>query len=94
MVSELVVGLKFPLVLAGDERHDLMDKKNDHSSKHGQRDTFIDACAANYCHAFHSFPLPGDSVRRAVTQHCFGEWSVNFARGLGTTIIEPFGWRC
>ena len=33
MVSDWVVGLK---CLAGDERHDLVDKKNDHSSKHGQ----------------------------------------------------------
>ena len=42
--------------LVRDERHDRMDKKNDHSRKHGQRDSFIDACAGKDCDAFHSFP--------------------------------------
>jgi hypothetical protein len=36
-----------------DERHDRMDKKNHHSCKHGQRDSFIDARAAKDCDAFH-----------------------------------------
>jgi hypothetical protein len=39
-----------------DERHDRMDKKNDHSRKHGQRHSFIDARAANHCYDFHIFP--------------------------------------
>jgi hypothetical protein len=59
MVSDWAVGLK---CLAGDERHDLVDKKNDHSSKHGQRDAFVEACAADCSHDFHSFPLPRDST--------------------------------
>jgi hypothetical protein len=46
-----------------------MDKKNDHSSKHGQRDTFIDACAANYCRAFHSFRLRVDSASPETCGH-------------------------
>ncbi len=33
-----------------------MDKKNDHSRKHGQRDSFVDASTAKDCDAFHSFP--------------------------------------
>ena len=40
-----------------NERHYLMDKKNDHSCKHGQRDSLIDTRAANHCYAFHSFPI-------------------------------------
>jgi hypothetical protein len=43
--------------LVRDERHDRMDKENDHSRKHGQRDSFIDACAANHCYDFHIFPI-------------------------------------
>ena len=68
----------YPLVLVRDERHDLMDKKNDHCSEHGKRDGFIDARTADHCHGFHSFPLPCDGAksRRAVTLHCFGEWRV------------------
>jgi hypothetical protein len=42
--------------LVRNERHYLMDKKNDHSCKHSQRDSFIDARATNYCNAFHSLP--------------------------------------
>jgi hypothetical protein len=48
--------------LVRDERHDRMDKNNDHSCKHSQRDSFIDARAANHCYAFHSFPPPGDNA--------------------------------
>ena len=64
--------------LVRDERHDRMDKKNDHSRKHGQRDSFIDACAAKDCDAFHSFPPSRRQCesRRAVTLHCFGERGV------------------
>jgi hypothetical protein len=39
-----------------------MDKKNDHSCKHSQLDTFIEARAANHCYAFHSFPHPDESA--------------------------------
>ena len=42
--------------LVRNERHYLMDKKNDHSCKHSQRDSFIVARATNYCNAFHSLP--------------------------------------
>ena len=42
--------------LVRNERHYPMDKKNDHSCKHGQRDSLIDTSAANHCYAFHSFP--------------------------------------
>ncbi len=49
--------------LVRDERHDRMDKKNDHSRKHGQRDSFIDASAAKDCEAFHSFPPIQTTVR-------------------------------
>ena len=64
--------------LVRDERHDRMDKKNDHSRKHGQRNSFIDACAAKDCDAFHSFPPSRQQCesRRAVTLHCFGERGV------------------
>ena len=44
--------------LVRDERHYLMDKKNDHSCKHSQRDSFIEARAANHCYAFHIFLIP------------------------------------
>ena len=61
-----------------NERHDRMDKKNDHSRKHGQRDSLIDASAAKDCDAFHSFPPSRRQCesRRAVTLHCFGERGV------------------
>jgi hypothetical protein len=72
---------KYPLALVRDERHDLIDKKNDHSSEHGKRDSFIDARTADHCHGFHSFPLP--KSRGAVTLHCFGEWGVKGLRYLG-----------
>ena len=64
--------------LVRDERHDRMDKKNDHSRKHGQRDSFMDASAAKDCDAFHSFPPSRRQCesRRAVTLHCFGERGV------------------
>src|SRR5262245_7041691 len=44
-----------------------MDKKNDHSCKHSQRDSFIEARAANHCYAFHISPIQTNS-RRAVTR--------------------------
>jgi hypothetical protein len=55
-----------------------MDKKSDHSRKHGERDSFIDACAANHCYDFHIFPHPDDSASpdRIVTLRCFAERGV------------------
>ncbi len=76
--------------LVRDERHDRMDKKNDHSRKHGQRDSFIDACAAKDCDAFHSFHPSRRQCesRRAVTLHCFGERGVKgCAAGSGSLAI-------
>jgi hypothetical protein len=35
-----------------------MDKKNDHSRKYSQRDSFIEARAANHCYGFHIFLIP------------------------------------
>src|SRR5262245_15342894 len=43
--------------LVRNERHYLLDKKNDHSCKHGQRDSFINTRAASHCYAFHSSPI-------------------------------------
>jgi hypothetical protein len=63
-------------LVRGDERHDRMDKKNDDSCKHRQRDSFVDGRAANHCNAFHSFPHPDGSAssrRAVVTLRCFGE---------------------
>jgi hypothetical protein len=70
--------------LVRDERHDRMDKKNDHSRKHGQRDSFIDACAANHCYDFHIFPHPDDSASpdRIVTLRCFAERCVKVKHQL------------
>jgi len=63
--------------LVRNERHYLMDKKNDHSCKHSQRDSFIDTRAANQCYGFHTFPHPDDSAsRHCFTLHCFGERGV------------------
>jgi len=56
--------------LVRDERHYLVDKKNDHSCKHSQRDSFIDTRAASHCYAFHSFPHPDDSASRHVQSRC------------------------
>jgi hypothetical protein len=55
------------------------------ASKHGKRDSFIDARTADHCHGFHSFPLRCDGAksRRAVTLHSFGEWGVKGLRYLG-----------
>ena len=66
--------------LVRNERHDLMDKKNDHPCKHSQRDSFIDTRAASHCYAFHSFPHPDDQceLSLAVTLHCFGERGVKY----------------
>jgi pimeloyl-ACP methyl ester carboxylesterase len=47
-----------------------MDKKNDHSCKHSQRDSFIDTRAASHCYAFHSFPHPDDSASRHTQSRC------------------------
>ena len=47
-----------------------MDKKNDHSCKHGQCDSLIDTRAANHCYAFHSFPHPDDSASPDVLSRC------------------------
>ena len=76
--------------LVRDERHYLMDKKNDHSCKHSQRDSFIDTCAARYCYAFHSFPHPDDSAKSpyAVTLNCFGERGVNCKPASPDTVIS------
>jgi len=65
--------------LVRDERHYLMDKENDHSCKHSQRDSFIDTRAASHCYAFHSFPPSRRQCEspHAVTLHCFGERGVN-----------------
>ena len=59
-----------------------LDKKNDHSCKHGQREGFIDARAADDCYAFHSFPSSRRQCksRRAVTLRCFGERGVKGLR--------------
>ena len=66
--------------LVRNERHYLMDKKNDHPCKHSQRDSFIDTRAASHCYAFHSFPHPDDQCESllAVTLHCFGERGVKY----------------
>ena len=56
--------------LVRNERHYLMEEKNDHSCKHSQRDSFIDTRAANHCYAFHSFPHPDDSARRHMQSRC------------------------
>ena len=76
--------------LVRDERHYLMDKKNDHSCKHSQRDSFIDTCAARHCYAFHSFPPPDDSAKSpyAVTLNCFGERGVNCKPASPDTVIS------
>ena len=47
-----------------------MDKKDDHSCKHSQRDSFIDTRAASHCYAFHSFPHPDDSASRYMQPRC------------------------
>jgi hypothetical protein len=52
-----------------------MNKENDHSCKHSQRNSFIEAGAANHCFAFHIFPIQTNS-RRALTLNCFGERGV------------------
>jgi hypothetical protein len=60
-----------------------MDKKNDHSCKHGQRDGLMDTRAANRCYAFHSFPHADESASLdvlVVTLHCFGERAVKGLR--------------
>ena len=76
--------------LVRDERHYLMDKKNDHSCKHSQRDSFIDTCAARHCYAFHRFPHPDDSAKSpyAVTLNCFGERGVNCKPASPDTVIS------
>jgi hypothetical protein len=56
--------------LVRNERHYLMDKKNDHPCKHSQRDSFIDTRAASHCYAFHSFPHPDDSASRHMQSRC------------------------
>ena len=56
--------------LVRNEWHYLMDKKNDHSCKHSQRDNFIDTRAASHCYAFHSFPHPDDSSSRHMQSSC------------------------
>jgi hypothetical protein len=69
--------------LVRNERHYLMDKKNDYACKHGQRDSLIDPRAANHCYAFHSFPHPDESASPGllvVTLHCFGERAVKGLR--------------
>jgi hypothetical protein len=72
--------------LVRDERHDRMDKKNDHSRKQGQRHSFIDARAAQHCYEFHMFPHPDDSAPspdRIVTLCCFGERGVKASAKRG-----------
>jgi hypothetical protein len=56
--------------LVRNERHYLMDKKNDHPCKHSQRDSFIDTRAASHCYAFHSFPHPDDHASRHLRSRC------------------------
>ena len=64
-----------------DERHDRMDKKNDHSRKQGQRYSFIDARAANHCYDFHLSPSRRQYESRPfVTLRCFGERGVKDRR--------------
>jgi hypothetical protein len=47
-----------------------MDKKDGHSCKHSQRDSFIDTRAASHCYAFHRFPHPDDSASRYMQPRC------------------------
>ena len=46
--------------LVCDERHDLLDKQNDQPCEDGERDSFIDACAAEHC--YHELPPPSGNV--------------------------------
>jgi hypothetical protein len=75
-----------------DERHDRMDKKNDHSCKYSQREGFIDTRAANDCYAFHSFPHPDASASPDVLLRCAA--SVNEALRASTTgcAAAPAAW--
>ena len=56
--------------LVRNERHYLMDKKNDHPCKHSQRDSFIDTRAASHCYAFHSFLIQTISASCHLQPRC------------------------
>ena len=76
-----------------DERHDRVDKRNDHSRKQGQRESFIDARATNHCYDFYIFPHPDDSASTDCISRCAA--SVNEAlrpalSGFPTFIDEVY----
>ena len=77
--------------LVRNERHYLMDKKNDHPCKHSQRDSFIDTRAASHCYAFHSFPHPDDSASCHMQSRCTASVNEALSAALTERALDHLG---